>query len=411
MKDAALSAFSVFFFQNPSFLSSQRNLQKGHGKNNATAIFGVHEIPSDNQIRNLLDPVPPSTLFPLMSHFGDELYRHGRLDAFRSINNTFLIAHDGTQFFCSDSISCPCCTHTKLPNGKIQYRHTVVTPVLLAPGQRKVISLPPQFVEPQDGHAKQDCELAASARWFEQWGAHYSAWGVTYLGDDLYCHQPHCERVLKHKADFIFTCKPDSHQTLYEWVNDFIRNGTVHTVVRTRWDGKKRLTDTYRYMNQVPLRNGDDALMVNWCELVTTTQDGKETYRNAWATSHIITDASVEPIATAGRARWKIENENNNTLKTKGYNLEHNFGHGKQHLSNLFATMILLAFLLHTTLDWIDPSYRTVRDALPSRRIFFEHTRALTQYIPFDDWDHLMQFMLDGLKARPPKKARPPDTG
>ena len=86
--------------------------------------------------------------------------------------------------------------------------------------------------------------------------------------------------------------------------------------------------------------------------------------------------------------------ENNNTLKTKGYHFEHNFGHGKQYLSNLFATMILLAFLVHTTLDWIDAPYRAVRDSLPSRRTFFEHLRALIHYLPFNDWNHLMQFMI-----------------
>lgn len=402
MKDAALSAFSVFFLQNPSFLSSQINLQKGHGKNNATSIFGVHQIPGDNQVRNLLDPVPPETLFPLMAGIGDELYRQGRLDAYRSVNNTLLIALDGTNFFCSDKISCPCCSQYKLSTGKTQYRHTVVTPVILAPGQENVITLPPQFVEPQDGYEKQDSELAASARWLERWGEHYGAWGITYLGDDLYCHQPHCERVLAQHANFIFTCKPDSHTTLYEWVDDLARNGDVQTVVLTRWDGKKRLVNTYRYVNQVPLRDSDDALMVNWCELVTTTQEGKEVFRNTWATSHHITDDNVSSIISSGRARWKIENENNNTLKTKGYNFEHNFGHGKQNLSNLFATMILLAFLLHTMLNWTDSLYRTVRQALPSRRIFFEHTRALTQYIPFDDWNHLMRFMFDGLNTKPP---------
>lgn len=377
-------------------------MQKTHGRNNATSLFGVHEIPSDNQIRNLLDPVPVQTLFPLMAHIGDELYRHGRLDAFRSINNTFLIALDGTDFFSSDAISCACCSVSKSKNGKTLHRHIVVTPVLVAPAQSNVIALPPEFVQPQDGHAKQDCELAASARWLGQWGQHYAAWGITYLGDDLYCHQPHCERVLKQNASFIFTCKPDSHQTLYEWVDELARSGKVDTVVRARWDGKKRLTDTYRYVNLVPLRDSDDALMVNWCELVTTAQDGKEMFRNAWASSHTITATNVASIATAARARWKIENENNNTLKTKGYNFEHNFGHGKKNLSNLFATMILLAFLVHTTLDWIDAPYRAIRDMLPSRRTFFEHIRALTQYIPFDNWNHLMRFMFDGLTAKPP---------
>jgi hypothetical protein len=132
---------------------------------------------------------------------------------------------------------------------------------------------------------------------------------------------------------------------------------------------------------------------VNWCELVSTDADGQVLFRHAWATSHGITDENVGELTLAGRARWKIENENNNTLKTKGYHFEHNFGHGKRHLSNLFATLILLAFLVHTTLDCIDTAYRSVRDALPSRRTFFEHLRALIQYLPFDDWHHLMRFM------------------
>ncbi len=393
MKDAALSAFATFFTQSPSFLDSQVRMQKQQGKNNATSLFGVHQIPSDNQIRNLLDPVPPQTLFPLMATISDELFRDGHLERFRSINRSFLIALDGTDFFSSEKISCPCCTQTTLKNGKTLNRHIAVTPVLVAPGQKDVVALAPHFVQPQDGHDKQDCELAASARWLSQWGAHYAAWGVTYLGDDLYCHQPHCERVLAQHADFLFTCKPESHATLYEWVTDLSRNGGVTTVVKTRRTGKKVFTDTWRYVNQLPLRNSDDALMVNWCELLTTDAGGKVVFRNAWATSHDITDDNVAELAAAGRARWKIENENNNTLKTKGYHFEHNFGHGKQHLSNLFATLILLAFLVHTTLECIDTPYRTVRDALPSRRTFFEHLRALIQYLPFEHWNHLMQFM------------------
>ena len=63
--------------------------------------------------------------------------------------------------------------------------------------------------------------------------------------------------------------------------------------------------------------------------------------------------------------------------------------------------MILLAFLVHTALDWVDERYRAVRNLLPSRRTFFEHLRALIQYLPFDDWDHLMRFMLKGLEPAP----------
>ena len=79
----------------------------------------------------------------------------------------------------------------------------------------------------------------------------------------------------------------------------------------------------------------------------------------------------------------KIENEHNNTLKTKGYHLEHNFGHGHQSLSSLLVTLNLLAFLFHTVLSFTDEHYRLVRAALPSRQTFFQNVRALSRYLHF----------------------------
>ncbi len=120
--------------------------------------------------------------------------------------------------------------------------------------------------------------------------------------------------------------------------------------------------------------------------------------KNAFATNHLITDQTVEDIVLAGRTRWKVENENNNTLKTKGYNLEHNFGHGKQHLSSLLATLNILSLLFHTLLELLDEKYRLIRAHLPTRKTFFDDLRALTRYFCFDSWDHLLSFMLQGLE-------------
>jgi hypothetical protein len=92
MEEAALSAFSVFFTQSPSFLDYQCRMQRQLGKNNAQSLFGVHQIPSDNQIRNLLDPVPPDTLFPVFAEISEGLYHSGYLKPFRSLFNTLLVA-------------------------------------------------------------------------------------------------------------------------------------------------------------------------------------------------------------------------------------------------------------------------------------------------------------------------------
>lgn len=162
----------------------------------------------------MLDPVPLQTLFPLMAEISDDLYRHGLQDAFRAFDDIFLIALDRMDFFSFQKFFCPCCPQSTLANGKTLYRHSAVTPVLVAPSQENVIAPAHQFVQPQDGHAKQDCELAASGCWLARWGAHYTAWGSTFLGNDLYCHQPFCQQILAQKANFIFTCKPESHPAL-----------------------------------------------------------------------------------------------------------------------------------------------------------------------------------------------------
>jgi hypothetical protein len=127
---------------------------------------------------------------------------------------------------------------------------------------------------------------------------------------------------------------------------------------------------TYRYASHLPLRASADTLSVNWCELTLTDAAGTQLYHNAFMTQTPLTAKTVAPLVQAGRTRWKVENENNNTLKTQGYHLEHNFGHGTQHLAALLATFNLLAFLFHTLLDLLDAQYRHLRRTLVSRKTF-----------------------------------------
>ena len=162
MADAAMGAFSVFFTQSPSFLDSQRNLEVTQGCSNARSLFVMTRTPSDNHIRNLLDPVSPGTVFPVFSYAVDVLHELGHLEPYRSINGDLLMAMDGTEYFSSSKIHCDHCSVTEHKNGTITYSHTVVTPVIVAPGNPRVIPLEPEFVTPQDGHEKQDCENTAA---------------------------------------------------------------------------------------------------------------------------------------------------------------------------------------------------------------------------------------------------------
>lgn len=398
--DGILAAFAVFFMQSSSFLEHQRLLQNKKGRSNARSLFQVEEIPSDPQIRNLVDPLSSAYFQEDFWYLLDKLKEEQSLLKFLNELNTYSIALDGVNFFSSEKISCPKCLKREDRSGVEHFYHSAITPVFVKPGQSQVLPLPPEFIVPQDGSEKQDCERVAAKRWLAQHHGHFTDHSVTFLGDDLYANQPLCQLIVEtYRQFFIFTCKPESHPGLYEWIAFLDQNNGVEKVTQRHWNGKHGEIWQYRFANHVPLRNGSDALQVTWLELVITKEGtGEILYQNSFVTNHTITASKVVQLAQIGRTRWKIENENNNTLKTKGYHLEHNFGHGHQDLANVLASLNILAFLFHTIQELIEPAYQRLRRALGARKTFFNDLRALTRYMAFDSWNDLFSFMEDGLE-------------
>jgi len=94
--------------------------------------------------------------------------------------------------------------------------------------------------------------------------------------------------------------------------------------------------------------------------------------------------------------------EDINTLKTKGYNLEHNFGHGSEHLSETLATLNILAFLLHTILDLTDKRYQLLRNTRGRRTRFFQELGVVACYWYHDSWQDQMHFMVTQLELPDP---------
>ena len=198
---------------------------------------------------------------------------------------------------------------------------------------------------------------------------------------------------------FLFVCKPDSHKALY----DFIDGAEPHVHTITRKTAGKRRTWRYRWFDAVPLRDGNDALEVNWIGVEVADAKGAFVYRGAFVTNLAVSPANVEELVACGRARWKIENESFNVLKNNGYHIEHNFGHGKRYLAMTFAAMNLLAFAFHTVCDCLEELWQAARAAKGSRRRCFEHSRTLSAYLVFPSWRIFMQSLI---ASKPP----PPDT-
>ena len=56
--DIILGAFSMLYFQSPSWLSFQQKMQDNNGDNNAQSMFDIN-IPSQNYSKKLLDKLKP----------------------------------------------------------------------------------------------------------------------------------------------------------------------------------------------------------------------------------------------------------------------------------------------------------------------------------------------------------------
>ena len=297
-----MGAFGVFFTQTPLFLARQHDMQRRKGCNNAQSLCGVAQSPSDPQLRNLLDPIAPAYLRPPFWAVRQRLAAIGALKDYHSFNGGLLCSLDGTQYFSSTQVRCAQCTVIEKETGT-RHAHTVLIPALVRPGKAEVLGMEPEFIMPQDGAEKQDCERNAARRWIARIALRLAAQRVTILADDLHCHQPFCELLQAQHLSFILTGKPDSQPMLYEEVALLAQIGAVTQVDDRRWTGQGYAVWTYRYVNQVPFRAGPKALAVNWCALTIVGETtGEVLYHNAWASDYQLTADTIRPWSPLGAA-------------------------------------------------------------------------------------------------------------
>jgi hypothetical protein len=148
-------------------------------------------------------------------------------------------------------------------------------------------------------------------------------------------------------------------------------------------------------------------MTVNWLEIAIADAKGNVTYRNSFITDLPVNADNVVDLAAAGRARWKIENETFNVLKTKGYNLEHNFGHGKENLAAVLATLNLLAFTFHTVAELTEELWHKALEIAGTRVGFFSKMREVAAMLVVASWRNLFeiltyQVLLAQVTPRPP---------
>lgn len=407
LHDTLLSGFALMFFQHPSLLQFQRAMKQKRRRCNLESIFGVHDVPSDTQMREILDGVDPEVLRALLPQLWEKVRRAGwghrfttTLPSGQQQGTYYTVALDGSEYFHSTTIQCPHCLRQPDAKGRVHYSHLVVGATLVRAGSHQVLPLDAEEVgNPTAESHPQDCELTAGKRLIARLRREHSQMALIVIGDDLYSHSPFVEQLQQLRLPYVLVAKPASHPTLMAAVAAAEAPGISQ---QGQWDegsGARRHRYTYRLVRQLPLAM-ESPVRVTYVEVWERNPGGTLLYHNSWITDLEVTAENVAVVVTIGRTRWKIENEQFNVQKNHGYELTHNYGHGQQTLSRVFYLLNLLAYVTHVIIELGDQLYQRCR-AQESRRELWAALRTTLNILFLESWSHLLRVYLEEAEASP----------
>ena len=394
LSDALMSAFAMFSLKAPSLLA----FDKERAEDNLQRVYGIKRVPCDTRMREILDPVDPESLRPAYKQMFSRLQRGKALEDMVFVQGHYLLALDGTGYFSSKKVHCDSCLEKHHRNGTVTYAHQLLGAALIHPDKREVIPLMPEPIIQQDGAKKNDCERNAAKRFVAKFRQDHPHLKVIVTEDSLSSNAPHIETLQEHDMHYILGVKEGDHAFLFQQVAEADRAGRV-----TSYDRKEAETGAhhrFRFISDMPLNASNASLRVNFIECWETI-DGKVQHFS-WVTDLRVNKGTVYRIMQGARARWRIENETFNTLKNQGYHFEHNFGHGYQHLSVVFATLMMLAFLVDQIQQLCCPLFQAAWAKWGSKRLLWEKMRALFYDYALDSMQHLFQALFYGLKKSAP---------
>jgi Transposase DDE domain len=387
LPDIFMSAVAVFQFKYPSLLCLDQG-RTNKEVSNLKTLFNLKKIPSDTCMREVLDEISPANIQGLFEKLLSEVSKSGKLDHYKVLGDYFLCPMDGVEFFSSSAIHCDCCQQKKLRDGRICYSHAMLSAVMVKPGEAVVLPLDCEPINKQDGESKNDHELVAAKRLWERLWERHKDWKFLHTGDALFANGPMIREIIGHGHSFLLNVKPDSHKVLFEHYNN--KNNAYAYQIYTMHDGDERIT--VRCCHNLPLNGSAGDVRVNFIVATVTRKNGTKT-TFSWVTNLKITSKNVLTIVRCARGRWKIENETFNTLKNQGYNFEHNYGHGKKHLANLLATLMMIVFLIDQIQQLSNKVFIKLLCLVKTKTKLWEQFRAAFRLKELNSMKHLLDFL------------------
>jgi hypothetical protein len=388
MVDCLMAGFAMFALKAPSLLSFRQ--QYPHSQDNMKRVFGLSQLCGDTAFRSCLDEVRPESVEQQLAIPLTEVRQRGGLDSRKVLGNYLSVTIDATGYFGSSKVSCPHCLVKNFKDGSCQYHHQVLAGVNVHPDQSTVFPVSVEAIMNEDGHKKNDCEINAAKRLLPKIKTALPNDDLLLTMDGLYTTGPMIRLLKANDMRFCMTIK-EGYVLIQKKALD--KKGLLKV---TRRNTKKSKV-IIKWTNGLIINGVNQDLLVNYIELEEKDKlTGEIIYRSAWITDIPVDKQNVEEISKVGRSRWKIENETFNTLKNQGYNVEHNYGHGKKYLSTVFVMLAFLAFSVDQVAQHFDNSFQTAWKTCKSKRALWEKLRQVFDLLPAKSLEAIYRFIAKG---------------
>jgi hypothetical protein len=370
LTDTLMAGLALFALKDPSLLAFCRRPVD----HNLRSVFGLQAIPSDTQMRTILDGVDPDQLRPLFRNVFRQLQRGKVLEDYVFLEGSYLVALDGVEYFRSQKVHCEHCLTRQHDDGTVSYYHQMLGAALVHPDFSEVIPLAPEPIQRQDGQLKNDCERNAARRWLQRFRHDHPHLPIIIVEDALSSNAPHIRDLRAAGCHFILGVKEADHRHLFEQFYQRLQADQIEEFAQV--EAHTRVEHSYLFANGLTLNEANQDVEVNFLRYLERQPDGRERVWT-WVVDLELTVARVPQVRRGGRARWRIENETFNTLKNQGYHFEHNYGHGYQHLCVVLALLMMTAFLHDQVQQKCNALFRQARERQGPKCALWEAMRHL----------------------------------
>ena len=282
---------------------------------NISKSLGVelNELPHYDTINNFLKKLEVNQLEKIRKYMINEMLKKRSFEHYRYKDKYWKVAIDATGMFSFKEKHCEHCLKRKYKNKetgeieRVEYYHNVLEAKLVLGDM--VFSIATEFIENEhEDVEKQDCELKAFSRLAERLKKDYPKLPICILGDSLYA----CRRVFN-------TCNKNRWRYILRFKEGSIPSIAEEFKILKKIDSVEE--KGFNFVNEIDY----DEKKINIVEYVENVKEKGKVIekRFVFITDIEMSKNNVEDIVSAGRSRWKIENEGFNKQKNGIYDLEH----------------------------------------------------------------------------------------